>query len=616
MKKTVFLSLAVMLCVSVMLLAGCGKEKDSEKQVGSLKLEAGVLTWNAQENASSYEVDMGSGGENVTKLSYAIADKCDYIGDFSVTVRAVDATGKKTDIGTMEISAEALSKPMVQIGGTEEMPCFIWKAVEGASGYTYDAYDGKGRQKAEVNEEGNYSVPVTNLREQRITITAHGNSDGNKLLVSQEVTRMYSTSEMFDMKLLGSYPAVFTGDADSEVYPLKVGSTLEAGLYELEVSMYVMDPNGYRLTGNGIWGRRIKDQAGKHYWFCENAVTNYEKESVDTIPAPDKPVTLKMKLTVDRGGNVVLPFYSFDTGEKAVISDVRYNGVSVLNKSNGRANAIPEVKKFDLTKLDQYLAVYQSPGGYNRNNLPPFLIELPAKLPDGTHHVKVSYYVCTSTGDMLEGNGGWARRLASELHVKNGPYVWLNQYDVADKYFGVDILPTERQTSTFTVEVKNGKFNLVAIEFAVGEMLIVEKVETVTKDLNKNGIFVSEGKTSEKFEVETTLKGKPRHGNLTLSITYKVSDVFGGSLSGNGQWGRRIVTDKNVHYWLCTTAVSDAYKESANTLPDATQTITQDFYFYEINKYGKITLDLFSFLPGEMVEILSIQYKGEEVLVK
>ena len=617
MKKTVFLSLAVMTCVMMMSLAGCGKEKVGGKQVGSLKLEAGVLTWDAQKDALSYEVDMGSGGENVSKTSYLLADRCNYIGDFTVTVRAVDAAGKKTDVGAMEISAQALSKPMVQIGGSEGEPCFEWEAVEGASGYTYDAYDGKGIQTAEANEEGIFSVPVSNLQEQRITVTAHGTSEDNQLFVSQKVTRIYSTSEMFDMKLLGSYPAVFTGDADSEVYPLQVGSTLKKGLYELEVSMYLMDPNGYRLAGNGTWGRRIKDQAGTHFWFCENAVRGYEKESVGTIPAPDKPITMKMKLTVDRGGNVVLPFLDFDTGEKVVISDIKYNGKSVLNASHGRPNAVPEVKKFDTTTLDKYLVTYQAPGGFNNQKLEPYLIEIPAKLADGKHHVKVSYYICTGSGDIVDGNGGWARRLSSEIHVNHGPYVWLNEYEVAGRYPGVDIpLPTVKQTSTFTVEVKNGKFNLVAIDFGVGEMVIIDKVQTLTRDISGNGIFVSEGEPEEKFEVETTLKGKPRYGEITLSISYRVSDVFGDSLTGNGKWGRRIVTEKNEHYWLCKTAVSDAYKESENTLPKSDQVLVKDFFVYEVNKFGMITLDLFDFQPGEMIEILSIKYEGEEVLVK
>ena len=54
-----------------------------------------MLSWDAVKDASSYEVDLGSGGENVTKTSYALADRCEYTGEFTVTVRAIGSTGKK-----------------------------------------------------------------------------------------------------------------------------------------------------------------------------------------------------------------------------------------------------------------------------------------------------------------------------------------------------------------------------------------------------------------------------------------------------------------------------------------------------------------------------------------
>lgn len=617
MKKTVLLSLSVMVLAAAALLTGCKKQTAGKAQTGSLKLEAGTLTWKEQKDAVSYDVDLGSGSETVSKATYPIAERCTYSGDMEVTVYGVDAKGSKSKIGSMEITAQSLKKPLINIGGTADQPCFTWKEVEGASGYTYDANDGNGAQIAKPDENGLYSVPITNMQEQRITVTAHGNSKGSQLWTSKSAVRTYTSSDMFDMKLLGTYPAVFTGKTETgRTFILKVGSTLKKGLYDLEVSMYMMNADGYRMTGNGSWGRRIKDKANIHHWFCENAVSGYEEESIDTVPDPTKPHTVTMKLSVDRGGNVEIPFIDFVTGEKVVICDIRYNGASVLNASNGVPNPIPEIAKMNVENLDRFVVAYQSPGKFDVKTLAPHLIKVPADLPDGKHTVKVTYYICDANGDIVEGNGGWARRLSSDIHVKNGPYVWLNEYQI-DRYPGVEIPhPTVAQTSQFTVEVKNGKFNLVAIDFLSGEYVLIEKVHTLKELPSGNGIFISEGKANEKFEIQTTLSGKPRKGNANLSISYRVKTVFGDSITGNGAWGRRIVTEKNDHYWMCANAASDAYPESANTLPSADQVITKDFFFYEINRFGKITLDLFDFSAGDMIEVISIKYNGEEVLVK
>lgn len=616
MKKTLLL-LSVTALLSISMLTGCTKEKTSTVGQGSLKLEDGTLSWDAAKNASSYEVDLGSGGETVTKNSYALADRCEYTGDFTVTVRALDASGAKTDVGTMKISAKALSKPSIDIGGTEEEPCFVWKAIEGANTYSYNTYDGKGIRVAEADKDGKVSVPVDNLQEQRITVTAHGGSKGNTLWTSQSATRIYTSSERFDMKLLGKYPAVHTGNpnATPPIY-LHVGSTLTKGVYDLDVTLYVMDADGRRLQGNSTWARWIKDLKRQHFWFVDEAVKNHEAESENTIPAPNVPVTKNMRLSVNRGGNVLIPIYGFNTGEKLVVADIKYNGVSVLNASKGKPNPMKQVEKFDVSKADDYLVSYKATGEYYEGNEEKCDIEVPVNLPDGTHYVKVHYYTCKEDGDILEGCGLWGRRLAAKEYYKNGPYTWLNEYDLDVKYPGLDMPnPTERQTAKFTVEVKNKKFKLAAIDFNAGERVIIESVQTFENIPSGNGVHISKG-GSEKFKIQTTLAGKPRYGYVTLNITYKIRDVYGDSVTGNGEWGRRIVTEKNEHLWYCETAVSDHYPESANTLVTADQTITNDFFFYEINKYGVISLDLFNFNPGEMIEVLSIKYNGQEVMVK
>ena len=127
-------------------------------------------------------------------------------------------------------------------------------------------------------------------------------------------------------------------------------------------------------------------------------------------------------------------------------------------------------------------------------------------------------------------------------------------------------------------------------------------------------IFVSEGKISETFKVQTMLTGIPRYTDVTLSVTYKVSDIFGEKVEGNGTWGRRIDAGNKL-YWICEEKV-DNYPEAADTVPNPTKEVTKEFYFSEINKFGVITINMYDFFAGDVVEITSIKYNGKEVLVK
>lgn len=605
-KKRSFLMIAAMI-ISIGLLSGCGNEAES----GTLKLEEGVLSWKEVAKAAYYEVDMGAGKIVVNETSYDLADECDYTGDFTVTVSSVSENGSKKEIGSMELTSTSLSKPIIGIKEVDGEPYFTWKPVEGATGYAYDAQDGTGIQTVDTNAE-EFLVKITNATQQTIKVTAKGTSDGKQLFIASESSYNYRSSDCFDMSLLAQYPLVFTGKGDV-IGSMDVGTTLTKGVYDLELSLYVMDPHGYTLTGNGVWGRRVVSSDNKLNWFCEKPLENYP-ESEGTIPKSSEIVTVKVKLAVSRGGNITIPLYDFSKGEMVVIADITYNGKSVINENGGTPNEETEVEKFDVTTVDKYLAYYKSPGvTYTEEQAELFAVNIPLNVADGNYDVAVTYYVCTATGDMISGNGTWGRRIAG-ADVKKGPLEWLNEYDLAEQYPGVDVpKPTETITSKFNVNVKNGKCQLNALDFGAGEMIIVSDVK-LGKTPSGNGIYVCKGNAIDEFDVQTTLSSNKRLTDATLTISYKVYDVFGESLEGNGSWGRRIKMDK-TEFWLCEDAVTN-YPNAKDTLPKADQVVTQDMKVVEINKHGVFTMNMYDFYAGEVVEIVSVKYNGEEILKK
>ena len=602
------ISIGALVVLTLLLLAtGCGKRTGSD----AIKLEDGVLTWNEVKGASSYEVDLGNGGKRVDKTSYDLTSAFEHDGEFSVAVRYVDEKGERQEIGTIKVTASFMQQTIIGVEGSGDELFFSWSPVDGAASYSYDAHDGKGIQIAKTDEDGRYRIPITNLTEQMIRVVANGTSDGTTILLSTESVYTYKNGRVFDMSLLAKYPAVYTGDGTTQDI-FKVGTTLKKGIYELEVSMFLMDSNGNRMIGNGIWGRRILDKGDQYFWFCDTEVEGFSN-SGGTIPNSDEVYKVNMKLSVDRGGNVLIPVYDFNIGDRIVVADIQYKGQSILNKNGGTPNAVEEVEKLDVTNLDAYLAVFRSPGGYYVESPEQYQVEIPVNIKDGTHTVSVTYYVCDAAGGMLEGNGLWGRRIAG-ANAEGGPFVWLNEYDINSEYAAVDIpLPTQTKTSKFTVEVKGGRFTLSPIDFNKDELLIVTDVRTA-KTPEGNGIFVSEGNISELFKVQTTLSGTPRYTDVTLSITYKVSDIFGNQVESNGTWGRRMDVGGEL-IWFCEQAV-DRYPEAAGTIPKPNQEITKELHFSEINKLGVITINMYDFLAGDVVEITSIKYNGQEVLVK
>lgn len=594
-----------MLC---MLLNGCGKETQS---VSSITVDDGILTWNEVADASYYEVDIGNGRKKVSGTGYDLTDAFDTAGEYGVTVYYVTEQGEHKKLGEKKIEASLLEEPVINTIKSGKKYYFVWSDVDRAAGYTYDAHDGNGYCQAKAESDGAYRVEVTDTQKQMITVVAKGGSEGDKVLVSSKATYTYKDDCMFDMALLAKYPTVFTSDGALEE-TMKVGSTLKKGVYSLKVSVFLMDNNGNRVTGNGTWGRRMADNDTQFYWFCETELSDW-KGSGNTIPDPDKKRTMEMNLRVDDGGNIIFNFADFTAGEKVVIADVTYNGKNVISSDGGKERPVEEVKKLNIDSVKNYIAKFVSPGGwYTDQNKEEYEIKIPTKMSDGLQNVKITYYACTASGAMLSGNGMWGRRIAG-ANLTTGPFEWLNEYD-AGSFQGVEIpKPTEKKTGKLAVNVEKGYFTLSCVDFDEGETIIITDV-TEGKTKKGNGIFVSDGNLSQTFKVKTTLTGKPRHANATLKITYKVYDAFGETLTGNGSWGRRI-DSAGKWYFICEDAVEN-YPDAKGTIPKATKSVTQEFTFSEINKFGVIKFTMYDFDPGEVMEITSIKYDGKEVLAK
>lgn len=607
MKKTYFKGLALAV-LTMFILVGCGADKGNSE----LKLKNGTLSWDEVKGAVSYEVDIGNGGKQTEETSYNLLDLCSIEGKIQVTVRSIDEKGKRSEVGALEVTTEKLDRPIIGIEEREDKLFFSWSEVSGATSYTYDAHDGNGIQKAKADEDGKYRVQITDETEQIIRVRANGTSKDKCLYLSGESSYTYKTGRVFDMSLLGLYKAVYTAGGELE-YQMKIGTKLSSGVYKVELSMYVTNSQGGRVTGNGIWGRRIQTN-GDWFWFCDSEVDDGSFAN-NRIPNPDEVYKIETEVTVDKGGNVNLNVYDFTAGDKLIIADIRYQGKSVLNASGGAANPVEKVEKLDISDMSKYLAVYTGNGKWYDDDPESTEIEIPVNLSDGTHTISVDYYVCKSDGDMLTGNGMWGRRLTGT--DKDKISVWLNEYDLTDSLKGVNIpLPTKKNTSTFSVEVKNKKGIIRAMDFAAGDMVLVDKVKTASVT-EKNGTFISSGELNETFKVKTTLTENAevrRHTNITLEVTYKVHDIFGNTVTGNGSWGRRMLVGGKT-FWFCENAI-DGQPDVKPNIPKANQEIKENLFFHEINRYGVLTLEMWDFAIGDVLEITSIKYNGQEVLVK
>ena len=142
------------------------------------------------------------------------------------------------------------------------------------------------------------------------------------------VKKISGSSERFDIASLKNYNHVFVGTGESEQFRIET-NIYERGHFELEVTYYVMDKDGYILTGNGTWGRRMVDERDE-IWICAEAPNEDHLDAKNTIPEPTEAVTKTMLVTINKKGRFFLDVCDFKEGEILVITDVKYQGESVI----------------------------------------------------------------------------------------------------------------------------------------------------------------------------------------------------------------------------------------------------------------------------------------------
>ena len=66
-------------------------------------------------------------------------------------------------------------------------------------------------------------------------------------------------------------------------------------------------------------------------WLCVTGVDGHA-DSKNTVPSPTEAVTRKMTVTLNNKGRFFLDMYDFMKGETVVITDIQYNGQSIIAK--------------------------------------------------------------------------------------------------------------------------------------------------------------------------------------------------------------------------------------------------------------------------------------------
>lgn len=612
MKKRISLLLA-MAVMAVLCLIGYSSK-------GELTMESGVLTWEQVKGAASYVVDIDDVRITCDETQVNLAEKCEYEGDYTVTVSSVFDNGKTKEIGSLDITAQAIAKPKVAIQKDEEgQASFVWTVQEGVSSYQYDLHDGYGKIQAKILDDKTYRVNFEEKYETVITVTAKGSSKDNVLYIDSSVSYHYDGTELFSMADLAKYPYYITTDGQL-LNELVVGTTLPKGNYDLEMTFYLMDPNGRSLSGNGSWGRRISHLKGLS-WFCASEVEGWSG-SGNTLPTAIESVTYTLNQNVNKYGETTLSLYSWKTNEMLVVADVKYNGKSVMTDGLVKHEE-EDVVVFDVSKLSDYLAVFKGDGtGWNANYLERYELEIPTDLEDGVYKLEVAYQLMNSDGTGLDGNGTGMRRIY-DASMKD--IVWWCEYPVEGQTLGMDEMPRpdEVLTSTFRATVVDGKFKLLCLHFKDGEMLAVKSVKKISGssrhfDLSTlsdyKNVFVCDGTLGsfQKFRVGTTLCER---GQFELEISYYAMGSNGYMLDSNGTWGRRMIDEGADEHWICLTAPSEDHPDANNTVPEPDQLVTKKVKV-TLNKKGNFFLDMYDFLDGEIIVIADVKYQGESILAK
>lgn len=613
MKRRILLLLALA-GITTLAFLGCGS------QSANLKLEDGVLSWDADKSADHYEVELNDISVTCEEPQVNLSEVCEYKGSYTVTVSAVSDADKEKEIGSLDITAQEIEKPDIVVKQSKDgKTSFVWTAQENVSSYQYDMHDGYGLRPAETTSDMTCKVEFEGKKETLITVIARGNSDGNVLYMDNEATYHHDGTELFSMAQLAKYPYYITTDGQL-LNELVVGTTLPKGSYDLDITFYLMDPNGRSLSGNGSWGRRVTHLSG-NAWFCAEELDGWPG-SGNTLPTAIESITYTCKQNVNKYGETTLSLYSWKANEMLVVADIKYNGKSVMTKA---LTPHPEEKQvvFDVSKLSDFLAVFRGTGrGWHEDFKEEFELTIPTNIADGVYKLEISYQVMNTDGTRLEGNGTGLRRIydADMREVQ-----WLCEYPVEGQTEGMDELPDPNQTLkvTFPAVVKNGSFKIMCLHFKDDELLAVSSVKKISgssrhfdlSTLKKyNNVFVSGGPNGsfEKFRIDTTLC---QRGQFEVEVSYYAMGSNGYMLDGNGTWGRRMMDEGSDEHWICLTAPSEEHQDAVNTVPEPDKAVTKTMKV-TMNKKGRFFLDMHDFREGEIVVIKDVTYQGKSILVK
>lgn len=617
MKRRILLLLAM---AGITALGCIGCDTGTASVSAKLTLEDGILSWEPVKSAASYEVELNDSSLTCREEQADLLKLCEYEGNYTVTVSSVSDSGKKEELGNLEISARTLKKPEIYVTeSADNQMSFVWKAEEGVSGYQYNLYDGQGSRNAEVREDGNCKVDFDGELETMITVTARGGSKDNELLLQSEESYVFDGNAIFNMADLTKYPFSHTATGKSGGEYLVAATTLPKGIYDLEISFYVTNTNGESLSGNGTWGRRLLDRKN-NLWFCSNEVDGWEG-SGNTLPTANEPITKECNVTVDKYGEIKLELFNWLENEMIIVADIKQEGKSVMAKEFKPHDPDDDVV-FDTKKLSEFLAVYYGSGKWSADAEPGDNdLIIPTELADGIYKVEIGYQLMDEKGGMLTGNGMWGRRIADETMTT---IVWWCEDPVEGQTDGLDKMPRPDTTltSTFQVEVENGQFKLQCLNFSKGEIMAVSSVKKISGSSarfdmstlkNYKNVFVSSGPGagSEQFRVETTLCER---GQFELEVTYYAMNKDGRILTGNGTWGRRMMDEGKDELWICATAPAAEHADAENTIPEPDMPVTRTMTV-TLNKKGRFYLNMHNFLEGETVVITDIKYQGKSIIV-
>lgn len=604
MKKYISVLLLVM-AMTILTSVGCSSEE-------KLTLKDGVLSWEAVKKATCYEVKLNEVSLNCDEAKVNLAEVCEYEGDYTVTVSYVQNSGKKKKIGTTEFEAQYAKEPEIIITENDGKKSFTWNVEENVTNYVYDLHDGYGNRVAQ-SDSSKCMVEFDDNKQTMITVTAKGSSKDGIVYLDKEVRYQFDGSEIFSLTELVNYPFYYTSTGkDGEFI---VGTTLERGNHEVELCYYIMDSRGMAVKGNGVWGRRFLDREGQHIWFCANELADWPG-SGDTIPIATQLVKRKVLLAFNKYGETTIPVYDFLEGEMMVVADVLKDGKSVIADQPAVHDPKDDIV-FDVSKLEDYLAVFKGTGEWYDNKPEDCTLEIPVKLKDGMYRIEFSYQLMNAAGKRLTGEGLWGRRISDVDMLETA---WWSEYAIEPHTEGlVDMpLPTETLKTELPVIVKNGKCKILCLDFEQGEIMAVSAVKKISGSSerfdiatlkNYKHVFVSAGK-EERFRVETTLCER---GHFELEVTYHVMNKDGYILTGNGTWGRRMV-DERDEIWICAKAPNEDHLDAENTIPEPTEAVTKKV-MVTLNKKGRFFLDVSDFSEGEILVITDVKYQGESIIV-